>query len=74
MFKLHTAKREWSGQFEVNLINTISVQRQLLTGLPTVVATTVLENEIVTAMRLLGVTSLEQVNPNIVECLQELWK
>ena len=34
----------------------------------------VLENEIVTAMRLLGLTSIDQVTPSMVECLQEVWK
>jgi isopentenyl diphosphate isomerase/L-lactate dehydrogenase-like FMN-dependent dehydrogenase len=33
-----------------------------------------MEDEIVTAMRLLGVTRLDQVTPRMVECLQELWK
>lgn len=34
----------------------------------------VLESEIITAMRLLGVTSLDQVDGKSVECLQEIWK
>jgi hypothetical protein len=33
-----------------------------------------LENEIVSAMRLLGLTSIDQVDPNMIECLQEMWK
>ena len=36
--------------------------------------TAVMEDEIVTAMRLLGVTRLDQVTPRMVECLQEVWK
>lgn len=36
--------------------------------------TPVMEDEIVTAMRLLGVTRLDQVTPRMVECLQEVWK
>lgn len=34
----------------------------------------VMEQEILTAMRLLGVTSIEQIKPEIVECLQEVWR
>lgn len=34
----------------------------------------VLESEIVMAMRLLGVTRLDQVGPQHVECLKEIWK
>ncbi len=34
----------------------------------------VLENEIVTAMRLMGVTSVADLHPGMVECLQEMWK
>ncbi|KAK8846894.1 hypothetical protein IAR55_005984 [Kwoniella newhampshirensis] len=37
-------------------------------------AVRILENEIVTAMRLLGLTSLEQITPDMVECLQEIWR
>ncbi|GFZ48900.1 hypothetical protein JCM24511_06649 [Saitozyma sp. JCM 24511] len=37
-------------------------------------AVRILENEIVSAMRLLGLTSIDQVDPNMVECLQEMWK
>lgn len=36
--------------------------------------TLVLENEITTAMRLLGVTSMEEIKPGMIECLQEVWK
>jgi hypothetical protein len=38
------------------------------------VPTTVLENEIVTGMRLLGLKSINEITPNMVECLQEVWK
>jgi isopentenyl diphosphate isomerase/L-lactate dehydrogenase-like FMN-dependent dehydrogenase len=34
----------------------------------------VLENEIVTAMQLMGVSKLDQLRPEMIECLQELWK
>ena len=34
----------------------------------------VLESEIVTAMRLLGVRSLDEIKPGMIQCLQELWK
>ena len=34
----------------------------------------VMEREITTAMRLLGVTSIDQIKPGMVECLQEVWK
>lgn len=33
-----------------------------------------MEREITTAMRLLGVTSIDQIKPGMVECLQEVWK
>ncbi|KAJ9116039.1 hypothetical protein QFC20_000709 [Naganishia adeliensis] len=34
----------------------------------------ILESEIVMAMRLLGITRLDQVGPQHVECIQEVWK
>ncbi|ORY26687.1 FMN-dependent dehydrogenase-domain-containing protein [Naematelia encephala] len=34
----------------------------------------ILESEIVMGMRLLGVTKLDQVTPDMVECLQEVWR
>ncbi|RSH90017.1 Cytochrome b2, mitochondrial precursor [Saitozyma podzolica] len=37
-------------------------------------AVRILENEIVSAMRLLGLTSIDQVDPTMIECLQEMWK
>ncbi|WWD22204.1 hypothetical protein CI109_106695 [Kwoniella shandongensis] len=37
-------------------------------------AVRILENEIITAMRLLGLTSLDQITPDMVECVQEIWK
>ena len=35
---------------------------------------TVLENEIVTAMQLMGVTKLDELRPEMVECLREFWR
>ncbi|WWC88941.1 uncharacterized protein L201_003856 [Kwoniella dendrophila CBS 6074] len=37
-------------------------------------AVRILEREIVTAMQLMGVTDLSQIKPDMVECLQEIWK
>lgn len=34
----------------------------------------VMEDEIVTAMRLLGVRRIDEIKPGMVECLQEIWK
>ena len=34
----------------------------------------VLESEIITAMQLMGVSKLEQLKPEMVECLQEFWR
>jgi hypothetical protein len=34
----------------------------------------VMESEIVTAMQLMGVSKLDQLRPEMVECLQEIWK
>ena len=34
----------------------------------------VLEAEIVTAMQLMGVRSLKDLRPEMVECLQDIWK
>jgi isopentenyl diphosphate isomerase/L-lactate dehydrogenase-like FMN-dependent dehydrogenase len=34
----------------------------------------VLEGEIVMAMRLLGAKSLKDITPDMVECLHEVWK
>ncbi|WRT67533.1 uncharacterized protein IL334_004505 [Kwoniella shivajii] len=34
----------------------------------------ILENEILNAMRLMGVTTIEEIKPSMVECLQEIWK
>lgn len=34
----------------------------------------VMESEIVMAMRLLGLTRLDQLGPQHVECIQEMWK
>lgn len=34
----------------------------------------VMEQEIITAMRLLGVNKISDIKPEMVECLQELWK
>jgi isopentenyl diphosphate isomerase/L-lactate dehydrogenase-like FMN-dependent dehydrogenase len=33
----------------------------------------VLEREIVTAMQLMGVSKLDQLKPEMVECLKEFW-
>jgi hypothetical protein len=33
-----------------------------------------MESEIIMAMRLLGITKIDQVTPGMVECLQEVWK
>jgi vacuolar-type H+-ATPase subunit F/Vma7 len=35
---------------------------------------TVLEREIVTGMQLMGVTKLDELKPEMVECLQEMWR
>ncbi|WVF71068.1 hypothetical protein IAT40_005865 [Kwoniella sp. CBS 6097] len=40
----------------------------------TIRAVRILENEIVTAMQLMGVSKLDQLRPEMVECLQEVWK
>ncbi|WVW84347.1 hypothetical protein I302_106381 [Kwoniella bestiolae CBS 10118] len=37
-------------------------------------AVRILEKEIATAMQLLGVTDLSQIKPDMIECLQEVWK
>ncbi|KAL7419471.1 hypothetical protein Q5752_006309 [Cryptotrichosporon argae] len=37
-------------------------------------AVRILEKEIVSAMRLLGVTKLDELHPGMVECLQETWR
>nr|XP_019007451.1 uncharacterized protein I206_07709 [Kwoniella pini CBS 10737]OCF46232.1 hypothetical protein I206_07709 [Kwoniella pini CBS 10737] len=34
----------------------------------------ILEKEIATAMQLMGVTELSQIKPDMVECIQEIWK
>lgn len=34
----------------------------------------VLEREIVTGMQLMGVTKLDELRPEMVECLQEVWR
>jgi L-lactate dehydrogenase (cytochrome) len=34
----------------------------------------VMESEIVTAMQLMGVRNLEELRPEMVECLQDFWK
>jgi vacuolar-type H+-ATPase subunit F/Vma7 len=34
----------------------------------------VLEREIVTGMQLMGVTKLDELRPEMVECLQEMWR
>lgn len=33
----------------------------------------VMESEIIMAMRLLGITKIDQITPGMVECLQEVW-
>jgi hypothetical protein len=33
-----------------------------------------MEDEIIMAMRLLGVNKIEQITPGMVECLSEVWK
>ncbi|WVQ99128.1 hypothetical protein IAU59_006260 [Kwoniella sp. CBS 9459] len=40
----------------------------------TIRAVRILENEIVTAMQLMGVSKLDQLRPDMIECLQEVWK
>ncbi|OCF60834.1 hypothetical protein L486_00474 [Kwoniella mangroviensis CBS 10435] len=37
-------------------------------------AVRIMEKEIATAMQLMGVTELSQLKPDMVECLQEIWK
>ena len=34
----------------------------------------VLEEEIVMAMRLLGITKVDEISPKMTECIQELWR
>ncbi|OCF32007.1 hypothetical protein I316_06393 [Kwoniella heveanensis BCC8398] len=40
----------------------------------TIRAVRILENEIVTAMQLMGISKLDQLRPEMIECLQEVWK
>ena len=35
---------------------------------------TVMEDEIIMAMRLLGVTKIDEITPGMVECLKEVWR
>jgi len=35
---------------------------------------TVMEDEIIMAMRLLGVRKIDEITPGMVECLKEVWR
>lgn len=62
--KLRTAKRVLYEQYEVSRALVDSPGADDL----------VMESEIVTAMQLMGVSKLDQLRPEMVECLQEIWK
>jgi isopentenyl diphosphate isomerase/L-lactate dehydrogenase-like FMN-dependent dehydrogenase len=36
--------------------------------------TVVMEDEIIMAMRLLGVRKIDEITPGMVECLKEVWR
>jgi hypothetical protein len=59
--------KELSERSEVSLSNSILISVKADERL-------VMENEVLNAMRLLGLTKIEEINPSMVECLQEIWK
>jgi hypothetical protein len=64
LLKPHMERRVSSELSEVSLSQNLHCSVDVL----------VLEREIVTGMQLMGVTKLDELKPEMVECLQEMWR